>query len=77
MVYLGGMERGERNITLENLAKIAQALNVEVMELLNFNSSGTEDDDIIVAVTAALRDRSTEDKRRILQIINLIPKSGE
>ncbi|MFE6800012.1 helix-turn-helix domain-containing protein [Paenibacillus chitinolyticus] len=45
------MERGERNITLINLAKIAQALNVEVMELLNFSTNGSKDEDIIVAVT--------------------------
>lgn len=27
--YIGGVERGERNITLESLEKIAKALNVE------------------------------------------------
>ncbi|CAM3023444.1 TPA: helix-turn-helix transcriptional regulator [Legionella pneumophila] len=31
--YMGGIERGERNIAAVNLIKIARALNVEVGEL--------------------------------------------
>jgi transcriptional regulator with XRE-family HTH domain len=32
--YLGGIERGERNLSLRQLLKIAQALDVEPQELL-------------------------------------------
>lgn len=32
--YVGGVERGERNIAVINLKKIAEALNVSVSELL-------------------------------------------
>lgn len=31
--YIGGIERGERNLGLENIAKIAKALGVGVDEL--------------------------------------------
>jgi len=31
--YLGGIERGERNPSLKNIAKIAKALEVPVSEL--------------------------------------------
>ena len=34
--YLGGIERGERNPSTENLAKIAKALGVKVHELFIF-----------------------------------------
>jgi len=34
--YIGSVERGERNISIINLQKIATALNVELHELLNF-----------------------------------------
>lgn len=34
--YIGSVERGERNVSIINLQKIATALNVELHELLNF-----------------------------------------
>ena len=32
--YMGGLERGERNLTLQSLERIAEAMGVEVRELL-------------------------------------------
>lgn len=34
--YIGSVERGERNVSIINLKKIAKALNVDLHELLNF-----------------------------------------
>jgi transcriptional regulator with XRE-family HTH domain len=34
--YIGGIERGERNVSLVNIAKIAAALNVPAMDLFEF-----------------------------------------
>lgn len=34
--YIGGIERGERNIGLKNIEKIAKALNVNISELFKF-----------------------------------------
>lgn len=31
--YMGGVERGERNISLENIYKIAKALDIQLSEL--------------------------------------------
>jgi transcriptional regulator with XRE-family HTH domain len=36
--YMGGIERGERNPSLKNIAKIARALGVSLSELFNFDS---------------------------------------
>lgn len=33
--YIGGVERGERNVSLVNIAKIARALDVAIAELFN------------------------------------------
>jgi len=34
--YIGMIERGEKNITISNLRKIAQALGVHVRDLIDF-----------------------------------------
>lgn len=35
--YIGGIERAEKNISLMNLAKVAEALDVHVYELFVYN----------------------------------------
>ena len=34
--YIGSIERGEQNVSLDNIHKLAKALKVEVKELFNF-----------------------------------------
>lgn len=36
--YLGGVERGQRNIALVNICRLAEALSVEPSELLQFKA---------------------------------------
>jgi len=33
--YVGSVERGERNISIDNMERLASALNVRVQDLLN------------------------------------------
>ncbi|MEK6189968.1 MAG: helix-turn-helix domain-containing protein [Carnobacterium alterfunditum] len=39
--YISEIERGLRNVSLENIVKIANALNVEPKDLLEFNTENT------------------------------------
>jgi len=34
--YIGGIERGERNVSLKNLARLADTLHVDLDELMRF-----------------------------------------
>jgi transcriptional regulator with XRE-family HTH domain len=36
--YLGGVERGQRNIALVNICRLADTLGVNPMEMLNFRN---------------------------------------
>jgi transcriptional regulator with XRE-family HTH domain len=38
--YLGGIERGERNPALKNIAALAKALDVALPELFSFRGNG-------------------------------------
>ncbi|WP_138419718.1 helix-turn-helix domain-containing protein [Aquibacillus sediminis] len=42
--YIGGVERGERNISLETLEKILTGLNVKVTEFFQFDETDIEDE---------------------------------
>ena len=38
--YVSSVERGERNITVDNMARLATALGVDIRELLNPDDNG-------------------------------------
>ncbi len=42
--YIGMIERAEKNITLENIAKIASGLGIKVADLFTDNGMSTDDD---------------------------------
>nr|WP_290221027.1 helix-turn-helix transcriptional regulator [Corynebacterium atrinae] len=37
--YMGGVERGERNLTLRSVERIAERLGISAMQLMNFQPS--------------------------------------
>jgi transcriptional regulator with XRE-family HTH domain len=44
--YIGGIERGERNVSLMNLAKLSEAFRVSMAELLHFSSEGQGEENL-------------------------------
>jgi transcriptional regulator with XRE-family HTH domain len=63
--YIGSIERGEKNISLDTLERIATALKVRVEELIK-SGSLTEKEKLVVSVQTLLKDR-TEQEIKLLQ----------
>lgn len=68
--YTGGVERGDRNISLETLEKIILALNVPAFELFQFDEN-TDRKQIINELMLLINSRETTE----LEILTTITKN--
>jgi transcriptional regulator with XRE-family HTH domain len=60
--YIGGVERGERNLSLEAIGKLAKGLKVDPVELFNYTTEGAADPALHEIVALLEReDRQTRD----------------
>lgn len=68
--YIGQLERGEKNATVESVEKIARALEVPLWELLRFpeQKSGGEEDWAFRCYELAAAQKP-EDQQRLYQIL--------
>jgi len=69
--YLGSVERGERNITIDNIQRIAEAFGVEPYQLFLFTWEGLKPEEKVVEdkIKDILKRCSAERKKLILRII--------
>lgn len=73
--YIGGVERGERNISLETLERLLLALECPPNEFFKFYSEGLQSDDgrvkeaILDKLNELLTGRSVHDVQMIQQLI--------
>ncbi|TNJ63774.1 helix-turn-helix transcriptional regulator [Paenibacillus hemerocallicola] len=71
--YIGGIERAEKNISLLNLAKIADALDVEIHELFGYSYSMkmelSDKEEEITEILDILLRQDLNDLKRVKTII--------
>ncbi|SDL15683.1 MULTISPECIES: helix-turn-helix domain-containing protein [unclassified Paenibacillus] len=70
--YIGQIERGEKNVSLVNLAKIAESLDVNLIQLFAYIEEEfevTEDEKQIKEIVQLLRDSSPDNIRVAKNVI--------
>lgn len=71
--YIGQLERGEKNATIESLFKVTNALGITLAELFNNTHSGQKANSIeITQIINILEKMPTKDQRRVLALIELL-----
>lgn len=74
--YLAGVERGDRNITLQTLEKIASGLEINAKELfeleLPLNNLTLEKTHLLQIFTSYMQDRSEKEIKLLIEIANNI-----
>jgi transcriptional regulator with XRE-family HTH domain len=73
--YVGGIERGERNVSFDNLYSIATAFNLTLAQLFDFPKAGQDKRDTLKAHIAGLmRSRSQKDLALFLNFVDAIDR---
>lgn len=70
--YIGAIERGERNPSLEVLHKIATALDIDITELVSFAETDVVDCEYRMLINRVLRKRDTEALYKILRVLQIV-----
>ena len=71
--YVGGIERGERNPTLEAIAKIATGLGVEIGELFRYSGSkGKTADESLSEILALLEGEGSATRQLALDLVRVL-----
>ncbi len=67
--YLGAIERGEKNLTLTNIERIAKGLGIEVYQLFLFSLKGVQPEEKIteVKIKDLLKMCNDKEKKFLLQ----------
>ncbi|MCT2534469.1 helix-turn-helix domain-containing protein [Aquibacillus koreensis] len=70
--YIGQLERGEKNVTIDTLEKITNALNISLEELFRFSGLNKDVDGAIVQLNKHLSEFSDQDRETLLDMINIL-----
>lgn len=76
--YIGQLERGEKNATLESIDKIATSLNVSLSQLFeNLNSNNTKEPNIPLQCYEFMLTKNKKEQEQIIKILFEMDKYKE
>ncbi|QDP39319.1 helix-turn-helix domain-containing protein [Radiobacillus deserti] len=71
--YVGQLERGEKNATIETLEKVTKGLGVSLEEFFRFTeTNGDKKDEVIAQLNTLLNNVTDEDQEVIMKIIQVL-----
>jgi len=73
-VYLGQIERNEKNPTVKLVERIANALGLSLSELFSDNDRVAEHDKLLNSIIFELKDLSDDEKGEMLKLIRQVLK---
>ena len=76
--YVGGIERAERNLSLEAIGKLAMALGIEIHELFRYTGRhATITDEHLSELVALLEREDTPTRRLALELVRVAVRHRE
>lgn len=75
--YIGQLERGEKNATIETVSKVAAALNIPLSQLFENISSSEYEQDIPSQCYALIQSQTTEKQAALFELLNSIIQYGK
>jgi transcriptional regulator with XRE-family HTH domain len=71
--YVGGIERGERNVAFDNLCKLAGAFNLSLSQFFDFPKTGQGKRDLLRAkLFGSMRNQSEADLELLLSVVGAV-----
>ncbi len=70
--YIGQIERGEKNISLESIQKLSRGLDISIAKLFECFTADVDNSSIALQIYYNVLDMSDEDQQHILNIVNEI-----
>ncbi|XJZ27514.1 helix-turn-helix domain-containing protein [Bacillota bacterium Lsc_1132] len=71
--YIGQLERGEKNATLESIEKVANALEISLEDLFrSIRPNPDSQEYTLTQIITRLQTRSIEDQKIILKLLDLL-----
>lgn len=73
-IYIGQVERGEKNITVDSLAKIATALGISLEDLFRFSEplADKSNQEFLIQILDKLSNRTVVEQERVLELIDIV-----